>query len=106
MIYVPECGDIVRLSSGAEIPPRPAFVISKKAFNEHTGLALVAPVSEKIRDTQLEVALDDQSKIAGAILVYQVKAVDFNKCEATFIEKASLTIIERVKIVLRVIMID
>ncbi len=59
-----------------------------------------------MRHTQLEVALDDQSTIAGAILVYQVKAVDFNKCEATFIEKASLTIIERVKILLPVIMID
>jgi mRNA-degrading endonuclease toxin of MazEF toxin-antitoxin module len=106
MNYVPECGDIVWLSGGEETPRRHAFVITKKAFNQHTGLALVAPVSEKIRHTQLEVALDDQSTIGGAILVYQFKAVDFNKCEATFIEKASPTIIERVKIVLRVIMMD
>ncbi len=47
MNYVPECGDIVWLSGGGETPRRPAFVITKKAFNEHTWLSLVAPVSEK-----------------------------------------------------------
>lgn len=106
MNYVPECGDIVWLSSGEGSWRRPVFVITKKAFNEHTGLVLVAPVSEKMRHTQLEIALDDQSTIGGAILVYQVKAVDFKKCKTTFIEKASSTIIERVKIVLRVMMMD
>ena len=50
MAYVPDQGDIVWLdfnpSSGKEIMKRrPAFVISRKAFNNHTGLAIVAPIT-------------------------------------------------------------
>ncbi len=42
MVYIPEQGDIIWLSfdpsSGKEIIKcRPAYVISRKLFNEHTG---------------------------------------------------------------------
>lgn len=67
MRYVPEQGDLVWLnfdpSSGKEMMKRrPAFVISRKAFNEHTKMAIVAPITSTIRGVKLEVILPDETK--------------------------------------------
>ena len=67
MAYIPEQGDIVLLSfdpsSGKEIMKRrPAYVISRKIFNEHTELAIVAPISSTVRGIKLEVVLPDKIK--------------------------------------------
>lgn len=53
MSYTPDQGDVIWLdfdpSSGKEIMKRrPAFVISRKAFNEHTGIAIVAPITSSL----------------------------------------------------------
>lgn len=108
MSYIPERGDIIWLnfdpSSGKEIiKRRSAFVISKKAFNQHTGLAFVAPISSTIRGIKLEVVLDSTSKTRGAILVHQIKSFDFEQREAVFIERVSQQIIDQVKAVLKAI---
>ncbi|MEI6146636.1 MAG: type II toxin-antitoxin system PemK/MazF family toxin [Methylococcales bacterium] len=109
MIFIPEQGDIIWLSfdpsSGKEIiKRRPAYVISRKLFNEHTGLALVAPISSTIRGIKLEVVLDDGLNTQGAILIHQVKSLDFIEREANFIEHVSQATIEQVKALLKVIM--
>jgi mRNA-degrading endonuclease toxin of MazEF toxin-antitoxin module len=108
MSYIPDRGDIIWLnfdpSSGKEIiKRRPAFVITRKAFNQHTGLALVAPISSTIRGIKLEVVLDKKLKTHGAILVYQVKTVDFVEREVVFIERVSQPTIDQVKMILKVI---
>ena len=53
MSYIPDQGDLIWLdfdpSSGKEIMKRrPAFVISRKAFNEHTGIVSF-PVKKTIQ---------------------------------------------------------
>ena len=53
-MYVPDKGDIVSLSfdpsAGNEIMKRrPALVISRQAFNEHTGFAIVAPITSTVQ---------------------------------------------------------
>ena len=83
MAYVPDQGDIVWLdfnpSSGKEIMKRrPAFVISRKAFNNHTGLAIVAPITSTIRNISMEVVMSNGQMTEGAVLVYQLKSLDFN----------------------------
>lgn len=108
MGYMPEQGDIIWLSfdpgSGKEIiKRRPAYVISRKLFNEHTGLALVAPISSTIRGVKLEVVLDDGLSTQGAILIHQIKALDFGEREAEFIERVSQVTIDKVKALLKVI---
>lgn len=101
MTYIPEQGDIIWLnfdpSSGKEIMKiRPAFVISRKAFNEHTKMAIVAPITSIIRGIKLEVVLSHKTKTEGAILVYQLKSIDFMQREAKFIEKTPSNIVEQV----------
>lgn len=101
MRYMPEQGDIIWLNfdpnSGKEIMKcRPAFVISRKAFNEHTKMAIVAPITSTIRGIKLEVVLSDKTKTKGAILVYQLKSIDFMQREAKFIEKTPSNIVAHV----------
>lgn len=108
MTYVPEQGDIIWLtfdpSSGKEIiKRRPAYVVSRKLFNEHTGLALVAPISSTVRGIKLEVVLPDSSNTQGAILVHQVKSLDFLERDAEFIEHSTPEIIQQVKTLIKVI---
>lgn len=107
MIYIPEQGDLIWLnfdpSSGNEIiKRRPAFVISRKAFNQHTQMAIVAPVTSTIRGIKLEVVLSKTST-HGAILVHQLKSIDFVHREAAFIEKTSRDIIEQVSAIAQLI---
>ena len=57
-MYIPDKGDIIWLnfepSAGKEITKRrPAFVIYRKAFNEHTGFAIVAPITSTVRGIRL-----------------------------------------------------
>ena len=99
--YIPNQGDIVWLdftpSSGKEIfKRRPAFVISPKQFNQHTDMSIVAPITSTIRNTRLEVVLPNDLTTKGAILVYQLKSLDFIERNMTFIEAAPSSIIQEV----------
>jgi|TARA_B110000305_G_scaffold136903_1_gene152785 mRNA-degrading endonuclease toxin of MazEF toxin-antitoxin module len=108
MAYVPDQGDIVwldfNLSSGKEIMKRrPAFVISRKALNNHTGLTIVAPITSTIRNTSMEVVMSNGQKTEGAVLVYQLKSLDFKQWQVEFIERASAETIRQVTTLAKVI---
>ena len=92
-MYIPDKGDIVSLnfdpSTGNEIMKRrPAFVISRKMFNEHTGFAVVAPITSTIRKMKLEVVLPEETSTKGAVLIHQMKSLDYGGRKIKLIEKA------------------
>ena len=100
-MYIPDKGDIVWFnfdpSTGREIMKRrPAFVISRKAFNEHTGFAIVAPITSTARGMKLEVILPDDMATGGAILIHQIKSLDFKNRQIELIEKATEALAEKV----------
>ena len=104
MPYIPKQGDIVWLdfdpSSGKEIMKRrPAFVISQQSFNEHTKMIIAAPITSTIRGGKLEVVLPNEMETTGAILVYQLKSVDFVQRNIKFIEKSLASITEKVSLI-------
>ena len=108
MLYIPQQGDIIWLSfdpsSGKEIMKRrPAYVISRKIFNEHTGLAIIAPITSTVRGIKLEVVLPDSLKTKGAVLVHQLKSLDFNEREVEFIEKMKQKEIEEIKVLAKLL---
>jgi mRNA-degrading endonuclease toxin of MazEF toxin-antitoxin module len=101
MKYIPEQGDIVWInfdpSAGKEITKRrPAFVISRKSFNQHTEMSIVAPITNQIKGMKLEIVLPEKMNTAGAILVHQLKSIDYKNREIIFIETAPQAIIEQV----------
>lgn len=59
-------------------------------------MAIVAPITSTIRGVKLEVILSDKIKTGGAIMVYQLKSIDFIQRNAKFIEKAPANIVEQV----------
>lgn len=99
--YIPERGDLIWLdfdpSSGKEIMKRrPAFVISRKNFNAHIGMAIVAPITSTIRGIKLETVLPNSMATQGSVLVYQLKTLDFVERNAELIEQAPTEIVEQV----------
>ncbi|MCF7929466.1 MAG: type II toxin-antitoxin system PemK/MazF family toxin [Spirochaetales bacterium] len=90
-VYIPDQGDIVALSfdpqSGHEQKGRrPAFVVSKKLFNQGTGLAMVCPVTNTERNYPFHVPVPKTYSVTGFIMVEQIKSVDFHSREVKRIE--------------------
>lgn len=99
--YTPDKGDIIWLdfnsSSGREIMKhRSAFVISRELFNQHVEMAIIAPITSTIRQIKLEVVLPKNLQTQGAVLIYQLKSLDFAARNARFIERAPTNIIDQV----------
>ena len=94
--FVPERGDILRIdfhpTEGREQDlVRPALVLSPKVFNARLSLALVAPITSKVKGYGLEVLLDG-CKTQGVVLCHQIRVVDYVARNSTYIEKAPATI--------------
>lgn len=78
----PERGDVVWLSfspqAGREqAGRRPALVLSPAPFNDRVGLALVCPVTSRVKGYPFEVALRGVSDVAGVVLVDQLRSLDW-----------------------------
>ncbi|MFP4085007.1 MAG: type II toxin-antitoxin system PemK/MazF family toxin [Desulfonatronovibrio sp.] len=90
--YIPDQGDIIAITfdpqSGHEQKGRrPVLVVSKKLFNESTGLAIVCPITNTVREFPFHVPMPKDSKLTGFIMVEQVKSVDFRARHAKRIER-------------------
>ncbi len=106
-MYVPDQGDVVWLnfkpSTGKEIRKRrPAFVLSRRAFNDHTGFALVAPITSTVRGMKLEVVLDGM-ETTGAVLIHQLRSLDYRARQFELIEQAPEEITKQVSGLAKVI---
>jgi len=97
-VYIPKQGDIVTLdfepSAGKEISKRrPALVLSRSEFNQHTRLAIVAPITSTVTGMGLEVVLTGTTKVSGAILIAQLKSFDFGVRNVKFVESAEIEVV-------------
>lgn len=107
MKYVPKRGDIVWTnvdpSAGQEQAlKRPAIVLSPEPFNKQIELALVAPITSRVRGHGFEVKLL-QTKAEGVVLCQQVKTIDLEARGIVFIEKAPASVINEVLAKVRVL---
>ena len=89
MAYIPDRGDVVRISfdpqAGHEqAGTRPALVLSPKAYNHRVGLALLCPITTRIKGYPFEVHIPEGLPVAGVILADQVKNFDWNARDAQF----------------------
>ena len=99
--YVPEAGDIVFLDfdpqSGREqAKRRPALVLTDVQYNRASGLAVVCPLTSKRKPYPfaLPVVLD---QVEGAVLVDQLKSVDWAARRAEFHSKAASSLTAKVR---------
>lgn len=92
--YIPQKGDLIILTfdpqSGHEQKGRrPALVVSKSLFNQHTGLAIVCPITNTKRDFPFHVAIANSKTLTGYVMVEQVKSIDYKARKVKWIESAS-----------------
>ena len=99
--YVPKRGDFVAVTfdpqSGHEQKGRrPALVVSNTLFNEQTGLAMVCPLTTTDRRYPFHVAVTNNPRITGFVMVEQIKSIDYNARKTKFVGKASDEVLDMV----------
>jgi mRNA interferase MazF len=99
--YIPQRGDFVAVTfdpqSGHEQSGRrPALVVSNTLFNKHTGLAIVCPLTNTDRNFPFHVAVVNEPKVTGFVMVEQAKSIDFRARKVKRIGKAADKVLEEV----------
>jgi len=94
MAYNPDRGDIVWLTFNPQVGHeqagrRPALVLSPETYNTKVGLAILCPITSKVKGYPFEVAIPEGLKVSGAILSDQVKSLDWKMRDAEFFCKLS-----------------
>jgi mRNA interferase MazF len=99
--YVPEAGDIVMMDFDPQIgreqaKRRPALVLTDRRYNRASGLAIVCPLTSKRKPYPfaLSVTVDE---IEGAVLVDQLKSMDWAGRKAKFHSKAEPVLVGKVR---------
>lgn len=86
--YVPDRGDAVWLTfdpqAGHEqAGRRPAVVLSSRAYNSRTQLAIFCPITSQTKGYPFEVTLPDGLPVEGVVLADQVRSLDWHARHAT-----------------------
>jgi mRNA interferase MazF len=78
--YVPDSGDLVWLAGH-----RPALVLSPRSYNAANGMAVMCPVTSRIKGYPFEVALPTSGPVQGVVLADQIKNLDWRARNVSFI---------------------
>jgi mRNA interferase MazF len=99
--YVPDAGDIVMMNFDPQVGReqarrRPALVLTDRRYNQASGLAVVCPLTSKRKPYPfaLPVSID---QVEGAVLVDQLKSVDWAGREAKFHSQAEAALVRKVR---------
>ena len=99
--YVPEAGDIVLMDFDPQIghdqgKRRPALVLTDQRYNRASGLAVVCPLTSKRKPYPfaLPVSVD---QVEGAVLVDQLKSLDWSARKTQFHSKADPALVSKVR---------
>ena len=95
--YIPKRGDIVwtdfdPATGHEQMGDRPALVLSPVVFNKKILLAMVVPITSRVRGHGFEVTLTGK-KISGVVLCHQAKTIDFVERGLKFVEKAPAPVV-------------
>lgn len=87
--YVPEAGDLVWLTfdpqAGREQRGRrPAVILSPRVYNQRADLAVVCPITSRVKGRMFEVPVPPGSQIEGVILADHLKSLDWRQRRAEF----------------------
>ena len=75
---------------------RPAVVISRKIFNQKTGLVTVCPITGTSRQYPTWVALDGKTTTHGFVLCEHVKTIDVRARNPKYIEKVDDSVLDKI----------
>jgi mRNA interferase MazF len=89
MEWIPERGDVVWITMnpgvGHEQAGRmPALVLSPAAYNAKVRLAILCPITSRVKGYPFEVALPNGLAVEGVVLSDQAKSLDWSARAAEF----------------------
>ena len=92
--YIPAQGDIIFLDFNPQVGHeqrgiRPGLVISSIDFNKFTKLAIVCPITNKVKGFPLHVDLLETQKTTGTVMCEHLKSIDYFHRNVKFVEKIS-----------------
>jgi mRNA interferase MazF len=99
--FVPDRGDLVWLqfdpqAGHEQAGRRPALVLSPRSYNAASGLALLCPITSRIKGYPFEVLLPRNCPAQGAVLADQLKSLDWRIRRARLIGPAPAAVIDEV----------
>ena len=98
--FVPERGDVVKMrfdpSGHEQAGWRPALVVSPGAYNRASSVALLCPITNRVKGYPFEVTLPADFAITGAILVDQIRSLDWRARKASFVAHAPDAVVREV----------
>jgi mRNA interferase MazF len=99
--YVPHRGDLVWVPFGEtkgseQAGKRPAIVVSPEQYNDVTGLCLICPITSKQKGYPFEVLVAGK-KIKGVVLCDQIKNIDYEARNVSFIESSTFAVMRQIK---------
>jgi mRNA interferase MazF len=94
VVKAPERGALIWLTFTPQSGP--ALVVSPSAYNSKVGLALVCPITSKVKGYPFEVPLPDGGPVQGVVLADQLRSLDWRSRQADIIGTAPMAVLERV----------
>ena len=106
--YVPRAGDIIWLDFDPQIgreqaKRRPALVVTEESFNRASGLVVVCPLTSRRKPYPFALPAV-VGKVEGAVLVDQVKSLDWSERKAAFHSKGSPQLLSKTRAYLEVLL--
>lgn len=99
--YIPSRGDVVwvdlsRRMGREQSGHRPALIVSPESYNRRAGLALVCPITSRMKDYPFEVGLPHDSDVAGVVLADHIRSVDWRARGVRRMDQLSAEFVEDV----------
>ena len=99
--YVPRDGDLIWIdfdpqAGHEQAKRRPALVVTDQSYNRASGLALVCPLTSRRKPYPFALPIPFD-KVDGAILVDQLKSLDWAARHAAFHSKADAALLKKVR---------
>lgn len=99
--YIPERGDIIWINMSPQAGHeqsgrRPAVVLSPSTYNARAGLALMCPITSRVKGYPFEVTLPPDLPAGGVVLSDQIRSLDWRQRQAEFIATLPMSVIEDV----------
>lgn len=99
--YVPGTGDIIWLTFNPQAGHeqagrRPALILSPRGYNGKTSLALLCPITSRVKGYPFEVPLPPGGAVTGVVLADQVKSMDWRARRTRFEAQAPPQVVAEV----------
>jgi mRNA interferase MazF len=100
-VYIPDRGDFVWIDFDPQVGHeqagrRPALVLSPLDYNRPSKLALLCPVTSKLKHHPYDVPIPPGGRVHGVVIADQVKNLAWTNRRAEFIERAGRDLVRDV----------